>query len=206
MPSEVWGRDPQEAYEEPYEYGIQDQFSREARTLFKRLYKTLNSDRHRYTAEDRSCEKAVWLLAMDALDSLRECLEALGRKEHRVAGKLFRDVVESMDLATYLRSGTNKSKRALARWYSDKIIGHNEYREHVRKTQSLTVSKLLAKHYSSLSRFTHRSYRAILDGYSRAAENRLVHDRSGELFGTKSQAITQSWQTSQPSIWMNYRS
>lgn len=29
MPSQVWRRDPQEAFEEPYEYGIQDQFVRE---------------------------------------------------------------------------------------------------------------------------------------------------------------------------------
>ena len=28
MPSQVWGRDPQEAYREPYEYAVQDQFVR----------------------------------------------------------------------------------------------------------------------------------------------------------------------------------
>jgi hypothetical protein len=35
MPSQVWGRDPQEAFEEPYEYAVEDQFAREARTLFR---------------------------------------------------------------------------------------------------------------------------------------------------------------------------
>jgi hypothetical protein len=77
MPSQVWGRDPAEAFEEPYEYGMQEQFAREAETLFAGLYRLLNSERHRYSLEDRSREKAVWMLAMDALDSLRECLEAL---------------------------------------------------------------------------------------------------------------------------------
>lgn len=188
MPSQVWGRDPQEAFEEPYEYGIQDQFAREARALFTRLYKLLNSDRHRYSAEDRSREKAVWLLAMDALDSLRECLEALIRKEHRVAGKLLRDVMESMDLAAYFQSATDKSKASLQKWYADEIVPHKEYRDYVKRAQSTEAAERLARHYSSLSRFTHRSYRAILDGYSRGGEDRLVHDRSGELYGSHEDA------------------
>lgn len=184
MASQVWGRDPQEAFEQPYEYGIQDQFAREARTLFTCLYKLLNSDRHRYSVEASSREKAVWLLVMDALDSLRDCLEALTRKEHRVASMLFRNVVESMDLAAYFHSATDKSKVSLDKWYADEIVAHSEYRDYVKKTQSAEAAEQLAKHYSSLSRFTHRSYRAILAGYSRGGEDRLVHDRTGELYST----------------------
>jgi len=183
MPSQVWGRDPQEAFEEPYEYGIQDQFVREARTLFTRLYKLLNSDLHYYSLDDRSREKAVWLLAMDALDSLRECLEALVRKEHRVAGKLFRDVTESMDLAAYFHSATSKSKSSLDKWYADEVVPHREYRDYVKRTQGTEPAERLRKHYSSLSRFTHRSYRVILNGYCLGKGERLVHDRTGELYG-----------------------
>jgi len=190
MPSEVWGRDPQEAYEEPYEYGIQDQFVREARSLFARLYRLLNSDYHRYSVDDRSREKAVWLLSMDALDSLRECLEALTRKEHRVAGKLFRDVMESMDLAAYFHSTTDKSKVSLCKWYADQIVPHREYRDYVKRVQSAEAAAELAKHYSSLSRFTHRSYNAILNGYSVGGEERLVHDRTGELYGGHEGAVS----------------
>ena len=183
MASQVWGRDPQEAFEEPYEYGMQDQFVREARSLFTRFYQLLNSDRHRYSIKDRSPQKAVWLLAMDALDSLRDCLKALNRKEHRIAGKLFRDVMESMDLAEYFHSGTDKSKASLDKWYTDKIVPHSRYRDYVKQTRSDQEGDRLAKHYTSLSRFTHRSYRAILDGYSRGGEDRLVHDGTGELYG-----------------------
>ena len=184
MPSQVWGRDPQEAFEKPYEYAVQDQFVREVRALFTRLYPFLNADRHRHTAPDDSPDKAVWLLAMDALDSLRDCLSALSRKEHRVAGKLFRDVMESMDLATFFHSGTDKSKARLKEWYADKIVPHREYREYVKHTHSPQEAERLKGHYSSLSRFTHRSYRAILDGYSLGSEDRLVHDRTGELYGS----------------------
>jgi len=181
----VWGRDPQEAFEEPYEYGIQDQFEREATPLFRQLYKLLNSDQYHYTVEDRSCEKAVWLLAMDALDSLRDCLGALIRKDHRVAGKLFRNILESMDLAAYFHSATEKSRVSLEKWFGDEIVPHREYRNYVKRTQSAKAAERLAKHYSSLSRFTHRSYRAILDGYSRGGENRLVHDGIAELCGSR---------------------
>lgn len=183
MPSQVWGRDPQEAFKEPYEYEVQEQFVREADAVLARLYRLLNSDRHRYSLQDESCDKAVWLLAVDALDSLRDCLRALTRKEHRVAGKLFRDVVESMDLAAFFYSGTERGKVCLKSWYADNIVPHHEYRDYVKQTYSTQEAQRLARHYSSLSRFTHRSYRAILDGYSRGAEDRLVHDGTGELCG-----------------------
>lgn len=181
MPSQVWGRDPQEAFEEPYEYGIQEQFAREAEAVLGRLYKLLNSERHRYAVDDRSRQKAEWLLAMD---SLRDCLKALGRRDHRVAGKLFRDVMECMDLAAYFHSRTEKSTRSLEKWYGNEVVPHREYRDYVKRTQGKNAAKCLARHYSSLSRFTHRSYRAILDGYSRGGGDGLVHDRTGELYGS----------------------
>jgi hypothetical protein len=190
MPSQVWGRDPQEAFESPYEYGIQDQFAREATALLAHLYRLLNSEAHQYSTQDRSTKKAIWLLAMDALDSLRETLASLQRKEHRIAGKLFRDVVESMDLAAFFHSGTNRSVTCLRKWYDDKIVPHREYRDHMRKTLSPKEAERLAKHYSSLSRFTHRSYRAILDGYSVGGEDRLVHDRTGERFGPPTDQVS----------------
>ncbi len=133
MASEVWGRDPQEAFENPYEYGIQEQFVREAEAVLRGLYRLLNCSRHHYTLEDRSAKKAVWLLAMDALDSLREALAALVRKEHRVAGKLFRDISESVDLATFFKDFPTQSRRFLHEWYADGIVPHREYRDAVKK-------------------------------------------------------------------------
>jgi hypothetical protein len=190
MPSQVWGRDPQEAFEEPYEYEVQDQFEREARALLTRLYRLLNSDHFGYSNDDRSTEKAVWLLAMDALDSLRDCLTCLGRKEHRIAGRLFRDAIESMDLATYFHGGTEGSLPSLRDWYADKIVPNREYRDFVRRTRGAEASRILGERYTSLSRFTHRSYRAILDGYSEGSEGRLVHDRTGELYGDSDSSAT----------------
>ena len=46
MPRRVWGCDPQEAFDQPYEYDLQKQFAREAKAVLGRLYKSLNSNRH----------------------------------------------------------------------------------------------------------------------------------------------------------------
>jgi len=185
MPSIVWERDPQEAYEEPYEYSAQEQFAREATALLRQLYLALNVDRHRYTSQDRSAAKAMWLLAMDALDSLRESLAALQRKEHRVAGKLFRDVMESMDLAAYFSEHQAKNQEALARWYENEYVAHREYRDRFRQLHGEPAAKALAAHYHRLSRFTHRSYSVILEGYTVGGESRLVHDRTDETYGPR---------------------
>jgi hypothetical protein len=190
VPSLVWGRDPQEAFEQPYEYQVQEQFEREARQLCSEFYKLLSTDSHVYRSEERSCEKAVWLLVMDALDSLRGCLDALARKEHRVAGKLFRAVSEATDLAAYFHSATPSSKRDLLKWYADEVVPHSRYREYVKATQGEEIARQLSVHYRNLSRFTHRSYRAILDGYLRAGEDRLLHDRNSELRGIVRDAAT----------------
>lgn len=190
MPSQVWGRDPREAFESPYEYAVQEQFVREAKALFKQSYLLLAADSHSYVTTDTSKEKAVWLLHMDALDSLRDALDALERKRHRVAGKLFRSVMESLDLAAYFHSGSPDSVTDLAKWYADEVVLHGRYREHVRKTDGPAAAALKRDQHRGLSKFVHRSYRAILDGYSLGGEERLVHDGLGARFGDHKDADT----------------
>src|SRR5687767_6033901 len=119
MPSQVWNRNPQEAFENPYEYAIQAQFVREAKALFRQCYFILAADRHSYLEREATVEKAIWLLHMDALDSLRDALDALVRKRHRVAGKLFRNVMEGLDLAAYFHGRSPQSIVDLSKWYAD---------------------------------------------------------------------------------------
>lgn len=129
MPSLVWGRDPQEAFEEPYEYGIQEQFLREARGLLHHLYEAFNAEIHTHTIQERSSDKAVWLLALDSLDSLRSAVDCIERKEHRLTGRLFRDVTETMDLAAYFFAATDNAVADLEKWYNDEIVPHRCYRD-----------------------------------------------------------------------------
>jgi hypothetical protein len=190
MPSEVWGRDPQEAFEEPYEYAVQDQFVREATRLFQFLYQLLNSDKYQFTILERSRKKAIWMLSMDALDSQRDSLDALKCKKHRVAAKLFRDIIESLDLAALFDSGIAKRRGLVEKWYSNGIIPHREYRNYIEKSEGKKRAEELRVHYCSLSNFTHRSYRAILDGYSKGRGERLVHDGTAGLHGKSEESLT----------------
>lgn len=176
MPSLVWGRSPQEAYENPYEYAAQEQFVREANTLLWHLNKGLQKYSMKFHLNDNSATKAIWMLQLDALDSLRDALEALENKKHRVAVKLFRDVVETLDLAAFFHSGTPTSAHRLQKWYEDKVISNSEYRDFVSKTEGEEAANAKRDYYKTLSRFTHRTYSALLNGYGRGRGDMIWHD------------------------------
>jgi hypothetical protein len=182
VPSFIWLRDPQEAFENPYEYGAQEQFVREATLFLGKMYGLLSIPSHRYTVDDRSPTKAAWMLAMDALDSLCDCLRSLQRKEHRVAGRLFRDVVETSDLACFFVCGGPKATSALEKWYAGEVVPHRCYRDYVETVAGKDAKFQLAEQYSALSRFTHRSYTVLLHGYVQEHEGRLAHDRSHKTY------------------------
>ena len=180
MPSQVWGRSPQEASDNPYEYEIQDQFVREAKALLKRLNIGLQKYSMNFHRDDHSVRKAVWMLQLDAIDSLRDALDALVRKNHRVTAKLFRDVVETLDLAAFFHSETAVSNRQLAKWYSNEVIPNRAYRDFVQNIEGEKAAKAKAQYYKSLSRFTHRTYRSLLKGYGLGRGDMLWHDGGHE--------------------------
>jgi len=190
MPSRIWNLNPLEAFERSYEYDVQNQFLREAESMLTSFYGLLNSDRNRFTVSDRSCEKAIWLLHMEALDSLRESLDALKSKRHRVASSLFRTVEELLALAAFFSSQSDSSASKLKEWYEDAIIPHSVYRKWLGTEGGEEAEELERDRYVGLSRLTHRSYRSILHGYSVGAEDRLVHDGTGQLYGNHAEAGT----------------
>ena len=176
MPSIIWGRDPQEAIEEPYEYECQDQFCREATLLLNQFSSELEKYTMAFKLEDVSIEKAIWMLQNDAIDSLKDILDSLQNKRHRIAGKLFRDVLESLNLSAYFHSGVSSSKQHLAEWYQDEIIPHRVYREYIKNELGEQAKLSSAKFYSNVSKFTHRSYKILLYGYGLGTEDRLSYD------------------------------
>ncbi len=133
MSSLIWTRLNKEARANPYEYDAQDQFVREAETLLNSIHSLFHDDSKRFHRDDVSKEKAVWMLTVDALDSLRDCLQFLKVKKHRIANRLFRDIIETLDLAAYINSQTDDAKRDLQKWYDNKIIPHSRYRDYLKK-------------------------------------------------------------------------
>jgi len=176
MPSIVWGRHPQEAYDNPYEYEAQDQFCREAKALLADLNIRLDQYTLHYHRDDQSLGKATWMLALDLVDSLLECAELLREKRHRPASRLFRDAVETMDLLKVFHSDTERGRKALDAWYQSKTIPHRESRAYLREMEGVDVANERRKFYDELSKFTHRTYRALMHSFSLGRDDLLVHD------------------------------
>ena len=176
MPSKVWNRTPEEAFENPFEYKVQEQFAREAKELLKALNKRFQEYSMKFHRDNRSVEKAIWMLQLDALVSLQDASNALSSKKHRIAAKLFRDVVETLDLAAYFHSRTEESLRKLEKWYGNEVIPNRVYRDYIKKIEGEDVSEEKKKRYNILSKYTHRTYNSLLDGYVLGKGELIYHD------------------------------
>jgi hypothetical protein len=176
MPSFVWDREPSEAYSEPYEYGAQEQFAREAATVIDRLCRAYEAKNRTFTREDQSKDRAIWMLQVDALSALAEALPFINEKRFRIVSRLFRDIAETLDLSFYFARGGQEAGRNLEKWFDDEVIPHRVYREFVRRAYGAEHAENLKSYYSDLSRYTHRTYRALLMSYSVANCDRLIYD------------------------------
>jgi hypothetical protein len=176
MPSFVWNRDPAEAYQEPYEYGGQEQFSREAKSVLKELRAIYKLKDRAYTRNERSREKAIWMLQVDALEALTDSLRLIDEKRHRIASRLFRDAMETMDCSFYFSYESENFEADLAKWYADEVLPHRVFRNFFKKQNGDTHFENLRSLYGELSRYTHRSYRALLMSYILAANDEIAYD------------------------------
>jgi len=176
MASIVWGRHPQEAHDNPYEYEAQEQFVREAKELLTQLQLKLDRFTMVFHRDDQTLEKATWMLALDLIDALLESVQLFEEKRHRIAFRLFRDVVETMDLLRVLRSDTPRAGKSLRLWYENKTIPHSESRKHIEEAESSEAALKRRDYYDQLSKFTHRTYRALLKSFSLGQGDMLVHD------------------------------
>ncbi len=176
MPSIVWGRHPQEAFDSPYEYEAQEQFLREAAKLLEDLNIRLDAYTLQYHRDDTSLEKATWMLSLDLVDALSECADLLADKRHRVAARLFRDCVETIDLLKVLHSETPKAAEALSRWYMNDTIPHRECRKYLEQVEGEDVANQRKVFFNELSKFTHRTYKVLNHSFSVGRDDLLVHD------------------------------
>jgi hypothetical protein len=183
MPSIVWGRHPQEAYDNPYEYEAQEQFVREASAILTTLSCNLDRMTMKFHRDDRSLEKATWMLTLDLVDALAEINSLLVERRHRIAFRLFRDVVETIDLLGVLHAGNTRAQKTLRDWYKDQTISHGESRQHIEEVRGSTSAHARRDYYKQLSKFTHRTYRALLKSFSLGSGDMLVPDthRSDDL-------------------------
>jgi hypothetical protein len=176
MGSFVWQRDPDEAYHNPYEYDAQKQFLSEAKTILNGVRKMLNEYDMKFHKDDESLKKAIWLLQTDALCSLKDATDGLAERKHRPAVRLFRDVLETLDMAKYFHAQSGQSNRDLVKWYNNEVIPHSRYRKHVKNIRGVEVSEKMTLQYSRLSKFTHRTYHAITASCGLGQGDMLWHE------------------------------
>ncbi len=174
--SRVWYSDPQSESENPYDYLEQEAFFLEAQALLDGLLRLMQSNDMKFTRDDKSHEKAVWMLRFDALDALREALLLLRERRHSIASRLFRDVLETVDLAAHFSRDSTQSSKDVQCWYSDEIVQHKRSRESRGQAWGEHVKDARAKLYQSLSRFTHRSYWVVNQSFGEGEGNKIWHD------------------------------
>lgn len=176
MPSFVWSRDPSEAFREPYEYGGQEQFAREAAAVIAFLTKHYDTEQSRFPLSDTSRDRAVWMLQVDALSALSDALELLEEKRFRVVSRLFRDVVETLDGSYYFALAGEAASKNLQKWYENEVISHRVFREFVQRHHGPAEAEHLRNLYSDLSKYTHRTFRALSMSYLLGHGETAVYD------------------------------
>lgn len=180
MASFVWGRCPEEAYKNPYEHEANRQFATEAKEILDKFFKILMQKNMCFEKMDTSLAKAEWMLLTDSTDALIEALNLLEDKRHRITARLFRDVVENIDLLVFFHSNTSNAKKYLAKWFNREYIPHKIAREYLKSVDGEGARKQRAKYYGDLSAFTHRSYGALLKSYSLGCDDKMVFDTEFE--------------------------
>lgn len=174
MKNFIWNRNPQEAMNNPYEYEAQKQFRNEAEKLVKELRAYLISE-FSFTLNEKSTQKAIFMLTVNALDSAYEIVQSLKNKSHRTTAHLLRTIDESIDLGVFFNSKTEKSERKVKKWFNDEIIPHREYRDYIKQVEGLRRFEQERNNYIEISKFSHNSYKTLLYSYIKRSDNTIVH-------------------------------
>ena len=89
---------------------------------------------------------------------------------------MFRDVWESCQLVEYFRSSSSQSQSDLKKWFDNEVISHKTIRERLEKSGRKAEAEEKRQRQREFSKFTHRTYRALLKGYSLGGDDKMVYD------------------------------
>jgi len=171
--SKIWYQKLDDVIKSPYDYKNQKFFIKESKNLLNKIYELYDSYQLKFYLNDESVEKCVWMMQIDALDTLRDCFCLIEKKKHRLVGKMFRDIVEILDIAHLIKE---KKDKYLKKWYSNKIIPHSKYREYLKKDGKFNKKNQSKDFYQNLSQWTHHTYFILKNSYSLGKDDRLVYD------------------------------
>ena len=194
MPSKLWTEPFEAAIASPLDYHSLFIFIAEAKDVLEQIAHGFDRYQIKFHVDDRSVEKAIWMLYTDVLDALLECLESLERRKHRIAGKIFRDVYEALAVAHLLFEGDETGSK-LKKWYSGKTFAHKPYKKFL-KSIDPELSKTFGALYGRLSKCTHHVYMTLLPYHPVGPDGMLkCGSRCGQL--TRPATIFEyTWMTS----------
>nr|BFE91588.1 hypothetical protein GCM10020185_21240 [Pseudomonas brassicacearum subsp. brassicacearum] len=68
-----------------------------------------------FDRDEQTLDKAIWLIQIDALEALIDALKLTEEKRHRIASRLFRDAVETMDISAYFYLAGDGARKKISR-------------------------------------------------------------------------------------------
>lgn len=172
MKSELWNKNSIKAFTSGYsteELNFFDKECEEFLTVVINLSKSLNN---KFSANSIELKKANWLILNDISCSLFDCLAELKKGNIRIAGRVYRDVLENMHLLELLNKKDNG--KLLKKWFNNEFIPHRTYRDWLKKNDE-NLSTLTKDVYQLYSKFSHRTFKPIIESYYANENGNLEH-------------------------------
>lgn len=180
--SKLWDTAPQAIKTLQYEYKEKEIFLKESNKLISLIESVYKQYKLCFKKQDKSLEKAIWMLHMDAISTIKDCLELLKNKKYRLVFKLIRDIFETIDLSVLFWLTKNQQGKYLDRWYNDTTVSHGEFRNYLdKKLKKRVDAKFSSSIYKELSSYIHHNYSALMDSYYLGAGDRIWFDPEGQL-------------------------
>ena len=168
-----WDLSVKQAWDHPYEYKEKILFLKEAERLLCFIYEEYNKFNLKFHIDDKSLKKAVWMLHLDAIDTLKDCLYLLENKKHRLVGKMFRDVKETLDIALLFIAEPKYKKD----WFeNEKTPKHMKFRNLIKEKHGDYQESILHDEYQRLSKWTHHGYFNLKHSFSLGVNDLMVYE------------------------------
>lgn len=163
MKSKIWKADFIEAYQVGYSRKDIDSFIAEAKLLLRQLinhFKTLNG---KYTSDKKDKNLLVYLIINELINSLYDAVLALQNGNIRLTSRVFREVMECRDIIKLVHS--ENGEKYVDKWFKDEYIPHSDFRKTLGNNNN-GLKDLTRDIYQTYSKYTHRSYSAIIDSFT----------------------------------------
>ncbi|WP_282074104.1 hypothetical protein [Polaribacter atrinae] len=163
MKSTIWKIDFIEAYKSGYSKSEIESFITEAELLLRQLVNHFKSLNGRYSANKKDKNLLVYLILNELIHSLYDAVLAIQNGNIRMTSRVFREVMECRDIIKLVHS--ENGEKYVDKWFKDEYIPHSDFRKTLENDEN-GLKDLTRDIYQKYSKYTHRSYSAIIDSFT----------------------------------------